>query len=152
MKPLAQPELGAAFIRLHGELLAVCDTIEAIADSLPDNIDRLTCRTIAASLAGILDRTQRTEEQTLFPVLLKLWPDLPGLVGTIDRLKSEHNTDLCFAEEIEEVLMSYADGKPTLSPEATGYMFRGFFECVRRHVAFEHDLLAPLLALPVRLN
>ena len=39
----------------------------------------------------------------------------------------EHAGDECFAEELSEVLLSYAEGRPTHSAEATGYMLREDF-------------------------
>ncbi len=38
----------------------------------------------------------------------------------------------------------WAATQPVLAPEATGYMLRGFFECLRRHIRHERDLLANL--------
>ena len=36
-------------------------------------------------------------------------------------------------------------GKSPGNPEATGYMLRGFFEALRRHIAFERDHLLAVL-------
>jgi hypothetical protein len=37
-----------------------------------------------------------------------------------------------------------------MTADAAGYMLRGFFEGVRRHVAFEREMLAPLMKLALR--
>ena len=42
------------------------------------------------------------------------------------------------------MLLSYAEGRPTHSAEATGYMLRGFFEALRRHIAIEEELSTAL--------
>jgi len=49
-----------------------------------------------------------------------------------------------FAEEIQIELMQMTTGQPVLTPEATGYMLRGFFEGLRRHVRHERELVAAL--------
>ena len=122
----------------------MCDALEQIADSLPDAIDRKVCLHAARALPTLMVRTHRYEEEVLFAAL-----DRPGLTPfnprpTLSRLKLEHAGDECFAEELSEVLLSYAEGRPTHSAEATGYMLRGFFESWRRHIAIEEELSTAL--------
>ena len=45
------------------------------------------------------------------------------------------------------MLRSYGESRPNLAPDAAGFMLRGFFESLRRHVAFERQLLVPLFEL-----
>lgn len=129
---------------LWREQRLICDELERIADSLPDAVDRKSCLSAARLLPALMVRAHRYEEQELFVAL-----DRPGLTPfdphpTLNRLKLEHTGDECFAEELAEVLLSYADGRPTHSAEATGYMLRGFFEALRRHIATEEELSATL--------
>ena len=51
-----------------------------------------------------------------------------------------------FAEEIQFELLQMGKGQPVLAPEATGYMLRGFFEGVRRHIRHELELVAAVYA------
>ena len=129
---------------LWQEQRSVCDALELIADSLPDAVDRKVCLHAARVLPTLMARTHRYEEDVLFAAL-----DRPGLTpfnphATLERLKVEHAGDECFAEELSEVLFSYAEGRPTHSAEATGYMLRGFFEALRRHIAIEEELSTAL--------
>ena len=137
----------------HQALLVVCDLLEAIADGLPSNIDRQECLVLARSLGPMLHRAQDYEEQVLFPALLA-WKQLtPEIAETIDRLRTEHQVDASYAEDVQEMLRSYGESRPGLSADAAGFMLRGFFESVRRHIAFEQQMLLPLLRLaPVRAN
>ncbi len=92
-------------------------------------------------------RMEDFEETSLFPVLLH-WQSLNGEVrNTIERLKIEHQVDQCYAEEVEEMLRSYGEGRPQFTADAAGFMLRGFFESMRRHIAFEQQMLVPLLKL-----
>lgn len=132
-----------AVARVQAEQLALCDVLESIADSLPDQIDRQVCIHTARALGAVVARAHRLEEDFLFPALEKdrlLHVDGPA---TVERLRMEHAGDACFAEELVEVLLSYGAGEPMQNAETTGYMLRGFFEGLRRHIAFEQALLAP---------
>ncbi len=129
---------------LWREQRALCDALERIADSLPDAVEPKACLQAARILPALMVRTHRYEEEVLFVAL-----DRPGLTPfslrpTLKRLKTEHAGDECFAEELSEVLLSYAEGRPTHSAEATGYMLRGFFEALRRHIAIEEELSSAL--------
>lgn len=129
---------------LWREQRTLCDALEQIADSLPDAVDRKVCLHAARLLPTLMVRAHRYEEDVLFTAL-----DRPGLTPfdphpTLERLKVEHAGDECFAEELSEVLLSYAEGRPTHSAEATGYMLRGFFEALRRHIAIEEELSTAL--------
>jgi len=59
----------------------------------------------------------------------------------IARLRAEHDQDDRAAAELVHVLKAVLDNRASLSWDAIGYMLRGFFETVRRHVATERLLL-----------
>ncbi|MCZ4272339.1 hemerythrin domain-containing protein [Maritalea porphyrae] len=128
----------------HHDKLALCDRLEEIADALPDNIDRQICSTTARAIEPILKKAHQYEEEELYPALQRLLNGKPDQTLMFDRLKSEHYEDRCFGEEVRDVLISYGEGKPTQTADATGYMLRGFFESLRRHVALEAELARPL--------
>lgn len=132
---------------IHECLIAVCDALEAVADSLPNNVDRQQCLLLSRALGPLLYRAQEMEEKQIFPALLSLERPRLELAGTIERLRIEHQIDLCYAEEVQEMLKSYGEGRQTIAPDTAGFMLRGFFESLRRHTAFEQELLAPLLKL-----
>ncbi len=124
------------------KLLCLCDRLEEVADSLPDKIDTQECLLLARSLYPAVYKAHQFEEIVLFPVLAGHNPD-PALKNSFERLKFEHWEDEAFAEEISECLKRYI-----LVPENSdtlAYMLRGFFESVRRHVAFDTEHLLPKL-------
>ena len=123
----------------HSIKLALCDELETVADSLPHDIDPQHCLYLARAICPMVARAHDLEESLLFP-------RLQGRAGlaTLERLRFEHYEDMCFAEEVRDALMSIGRGDPAPSFEAIGYMLRGFFEAVRRHVAFERELVVPL--------
>ena len=65
------------------------------------------------------------------------------MAGTIARLKFEHVEDECFAEELTDTLTRLGSGDGSVNAEAAGYMLRGFFESIRRHIAFEQRFMLP---------
>src|SRR5690606_26280712 len=59
---------------------------------------------------------------------------------TLSRLRYEHLEDEGYAEELTEALFKLGSNGP-VNVEAVGYMLRGFFEGMRRHIAFEQSQL-----------
>lgn len=128
----------------HAELLRLCDRLEGIADSLPDAVDRKACEEAAGSLMPMVAKTHRFEEETLFPMIAKAYPG-ETMARTLERLRNEHVEDECYAEDLTEALETLAGHKPgAVEAETFGYMLRGFFAAMRRHIAFEQTHLPPL--------
>ena len=128
----------------HDLKLSMCDALEAIADGLPDQLDVQTCLTLSRCLLPTLKKAQLLEEEELFPLLLRLTGNHPALAASVDRLHKEHCEDEGFAEEIAHLLQECAGEGRANNAEVAGYMLRGFFSCVRRHVAFERECLLAL--------
>jgi len=134
----------------HLALLALCDHLEKLADGLPAAVDRQDCLIMSRALGPMVQRVQDFEETEAFPALLS-WSALhEEMAETIDRLKIEHQLDLGYAEDVQDMLHGLGEGRPTISADAAGFMLRGFFESVRRHVAFEQQMIVPLLHLALR--
>ena len=140
---LALTSLGTS----HDDMLHLCDQLETIADSLPANVDRQHCLHVARAVCRTVAEAHRLEEAVLFPALEPLSTTLKTMPATLDRLRYEHYEDMCFAEELADTLLAIGKGETSLSGDAAGYMLRGFFESVRRHIAFERELLTPLLEM-----
>jgi hemerythrin-like domain-containing protein len=125
----------------YQEQLALCQELEEIADSLPNQINRQQCLFAAQALGPLIQGVHHYEEKVLFPWLEKVLRATPELVETLNRLKFEHCEDECFAEELVDTLMRLGKEDRSVNIEATGYMLRGFFEGIRRHIAFEKEHL-----------
>ena len=127
--------------KAHDAQLTLCTALEEIADSLPANINRQKCIYAAKSLIPLINGIHRYEEDTLFPLLEQARADDSTRVEAIARLKFEHVEDECFAEELTDTLNRLGRGDATVNAEAAGYMLRGFFESLRRHIAFEQQFM-----------
>ena len=127
------PELQATFERQ----LNLCDLLEEIADSLPDRLDRQQCLTVARMIGPLIKQAHVAEEQFLFPDVISRHGDGDNVV---EKLRLEHIEDECFAEELTDALLKLGSGD-RVNMEAVGYMLRGFFEGIRRHIAFEREHL-----------
>lgn len=125
----------------HGTIIGLCDALEAVADSLPGNIDLQSCRCLSETLIPLLKLAQQREERQVFPVLRRRG----GSAETFDRLLYEHFEDLCCAEEASEALSKLAR-QEDVNTEAVGYLLRGLFTMLRRHIAFEKQYLENLRA------
>ena len=130
----------------HDLQLKLCDELEAIADSLPTNIDPIKCLGVAKCLGAVVKDVHRFEEDDLFPTLTGRPEEAGSMAATFERLKFEHLIDESYADDLTERLLYLGHGGLDVNMEATGYMLRGFFEALRRHIAFEQDYFARYLA------
>lgn len=126
--------------RAQEEQLALCLELEEIADSLPGSVNRQKCIYAAKALGPLIKGIHHYEETVLFPQLQASGAANDLLALTIERLKFEHCEDECFAEELTDALLRLGCGS-AVNMEAVGYMLRGFFEGLRRHIAFEREHL-----------
>ncbi len=134
------------FAQGHRLKLDLCDSLELVADRLPDAIDHLDCINLASALVPLLRSIHAFEEQTVFEAFSALAPGSAQAAASINRLRSEHVEDQCFADEVTVALMKLGRGRVVGNAEEIGFMLRGFFETIRRHVAFEREHLLPILA------
>lgn len=135
------PKTHEWWLRAQAEQLSLCRELEDIADSLPSSINRQKCILAARALGPLIASVHRYEEEVIFPALEAESTNSQAMAMTISRLKFEHFADECFAEELAERLLHLGEGDQGINMEATGYMLRGFFEGLRRHIAFEQTHL-----------
>lgn len=139
VKSSQSPE--ADLSEFFAQQLALCDVLEEIADSLPYALNHQRCLRAAQMIGPLLRGAHAAEEVVLFPRILAAHANGGSVV---EQLRLEHLEDECFAEEVQYELQLLGCRQPVLAPDATGYMLRGFFECLRRHVRHEHELMANL--------
>ena len=129
----------------HDMMLSLCIKLEQIADSLPNLADIQECLIVCRDLFPIIKNAHNFEEKILFPLLHDASQDVTALDKNLERLRYEHWEDESFAEEISDVFRAYIDQPSKSEAEKLAYMLRGFFEGIRRHIAFETEYLVPLI-------
>lgn len=125
--------------------LGLCALLEDIADSLPHNVSRSNCMLAAQNIQPIVQAAHTFEEQYLFPRLLKDGHKQEELKPVLARLHAEHCEDESYGDEIVDALEELASDHKLANIDKLSYMLRGFFEGLRRHIAFEQEHLLPLL-------
>lgn len=125
---------------------ALCDALEKIADDLPSKVDRQECLHLAKSIFPIIKRAHDFEETRIFPILSNSNYQVNSEL-ILARLHSEHWEDESYALELQDALMEFAANSSTSNAEALGYMLRGFFGSLRRHIASEEEFFNPRLAM-----
>lgn len=128
--------------RVHESKLALCAALETIADALPDGVCRAECLRIASLLVPLLRQAHTYEDDVIFPAFVAMAPDAEP---TVHRLRVEHVEDESFADEVTEILLGIGHGEPIANAEALGFMLRGLFETLRRHIAFEREHVLPAI-------
>lgn len=130
--------------RAQGEMFGLCNVLEDIADSLPDNLDRRKCNLAVTSIEPLISEIHQFEERTIFPMARRELSRLGASNHCIKRLEAEHFEDQGYAGELTTALKNAMEGT-SFHAEMLGYMLRGFFDSVRRHTAFERDYLLVLI-------
>ncbi|MEL6947892.1 MAG: hemerythrin domain-containing protein [Pseudomonadota bacterium] len=134
--------------KCHQAQTKLCDLLEAIADDLPEDpkdVDRQRCLAAARQVFPTVKKAHDFEEKTLFPLLEDVHGNATELTKSLERLRFEHWEDESFAEEVTEGLIAFGSGDKSLDSDKMGYMLRGFFGGLRRHMAFEVEHLVPML-------
>jgi hemerythrin-like domain-containing protein len=80
----------------------------------------------------------------LFPLLRERAREGSSLEAILSQLEAEHAADESLAHELADELQLLGDAGHARNPEMLGYMLRGFFERLRRHIEWETRLLLPL--------
>ena len=134
----------AVMKRAHLEKLRLCEALERIADTLP-RVDCLACLAAGNAIVPLLRNIHQYEETVIFPVYEAASTGSDANLASTRRLRAEHVEDECFAGEVTEILLAIGHGKPIDNAEAVGFMLRGFFESLRRHIAFEREHVLPMI-------
>jgi hemerythrin-like domain-containing protein len=137
---------GAVMKRAHLEKLQLCDALERIADTLP-SVDRLKCLSTANAIVPLLRNIHQYEETVIFPAYEAALTGSNANLASTRRLRAEHVEDECFAGEVTEILLAIGHGETVENAESIGFMLRGFFESMRRHIAFEHEHVLPMIGI-----
>jgi len=137
--------LFAQMQRHHQIQLDLCKRLEKLADDLPEKIDSQECIYISWQLYPVVRSAHHFEETHFFPLLEKHQNDKQTLENSIERLKFEHWEDESFAEDLSLQLRELVSDPKQVNVEKVSYMLRGFFEGLRRHIAFETEYLLPMI-------
>jgi len=130
--------------REHCAELNLCDSLERIADNLLYPLDREIVSTGIIKLRRCLKRHVALEEGYLYPVLAKR--AAPGELTEVmlSQISAEHAVDDSLAHDAADQLEQALERGCVENPEMLGYMLRGFFECRRRHIAWEDAVILPM--------
>ncbi len=133
------------FKRHHKLQLEFCNKLEHFADGLPNRIDTQECLVVSRDIYPVVHEAHQFEESTLFPILRASRDKDGRLDQNLERLRFEHWEDESFAEEISDTLRNLVDDPAAANMEKLAYMLRGFFDGIRRHIAFEVEHFSPML-------
>lgn len=128
----------------HERQLKLCERLEGLADSLPYDVNKQECLSISWEIYPVVKAAHDFEEKTLFPLLSEREHDNTEIAHSLERLKFEHWEDESSAEDISLSLRQMVSAPEETNVEKMSYMLRGFFEGMRRHIAFETDHLLPI--------
>lgn len=141
----APPGIAETLTHYLREQARFCDRLETMADLLPDGVDERDCLLMAQNVVPLVKRAHEFEEGVVYPLLLTI-PGTPSDIrATLERLRFEHLGDEEFAGDLCASLRQFVTDRGACNVESLAWMLRGFFESVRRHIAFEREHLLPLV-------
>jgi len=127
----------------HALQRELCDLLEAIADGLPHTFDKSRATVAICLLEGSLPAHTRLEEDALFPLLARrLGADHP-VTTTLSVLEDDHERESSLLVELAEALNEGISAPKPESGNALGYLLRGAFDAMRRHLDFEDRVVLP---------
>jgi hemerythrin-like domain-containing protein len=85
------------------------------------------------------------EETVLFPLLRNRTDQAGQLAATVERLRYEHWGDEEYALDVHHALREFARQRDKANVDSLAWMLRGFFDGMRRHLAFDRECLLPIL-------
>ncbi len=128
----------------HALQLELCGLLEHLADCLPECVNGAVALSAADILRQGLGPHLQLEEEMLFPLLRRRAKADSALMAIVSQLEAEHAADEMLAHELADELQLVGQSGLARNPEMLGYMLRGFFERLRRHIAWETRLLLPI--------
>ena len=119
----------------------LCSALEDLADTLPRQLDTYAAVRLAGRLVPTLTQCQSLEEREVFP-LLRQTSDTSAQM--LDRLHAEHIEDEDHAAMLADAINGFAHDPAQNDAEALGFFLRGLFQPLRRHVAFDREVILPM--------
>lgn len=133
-------------MQMHFEMqLDLCGKLEKIADDLPHQVDKQQLLQVARTIFPTIKNAHHFEENRIFPQIQLESLSTDALETSLERLQYEHWEDESFAEELCDAMIKFVRDDQEQAAETLSYMLRGFFEGIRRHIAFESEHILPLL-------
>lgn len=134
----------SSFRAEHDLIRTVCDRLEAIADALPVVPRRESLSELIALLQFGIPAHCRHEEAALKEVLDSKDPGQAWLRQAAGLIISEHHENETIMLELAEALEDFGDRQDPARADALGYLIRHFFCQMRRHMAWEDQVIAEL--------
>ena len=128
----------------HRVEIHLCDMLERIADNLPEPVDAELAQAGIVTLRECLKRHTLLEEKYLYPALSDRLSEGELADDLLNHIKCEHAADESLAHDTADQLEEALAHGRVENPEMLGYMLRGFFDCHRRHIAWEDAIVLPL--------
>lgn len=127
--------------RHQARLRDICRQLEEVADSLPLDVDPSLCMRLARTMLPALRASHEYRERHFWALARKVLEGQGSPDAVIDRLRCEYRENDLLAEEIAEELSQWGACAQPKSAETVGYMLRGFFLSLTRHLDMERVVL-----------
>ena len=139
--------LGEAFLvmveRDRRRLLRLCAALEKLADGLPRSCLGGRTARLLSFLNKAYDRHIFLYEKCLFPLVRSIGGPKVAIAPILAQLEYEHASDLGSVHEIKSAFLTGSCSQ--FDTCVLGFSLRSFFESCRRHLAWEANILGPIV-------
>ncbi|MDF1730235.1 MAG: hemerythrin domain-containing protein [Minwuia sp.] len=140
----AEADSESSFRAEHDLIRAVCDRLEAIADALPVVPRRESLSELIALLQFGIPAHCRHEEAALKEAMGSSEEGQAWLRQAAGLIIAEHHDNETIMLELAEALEEYGTRQDPARADALGYLIRHFFSQMRRHMAWEDQVITEL--------
>lgn len=130
------------FIVTHERQVHLASNLEAVADALP-SFAAGVCSMVVHDLRHLLPPLHAFEEDHLFRLLGRRLASNSLMHVGLKRLRDEHAEDADAAADVSGCLENMTQGAMDRPMEALGFQIRALFVALRRHAAFEREVVLP---------
>ena len=124
-------------------LLRLCAALEKLADGLPKSCVGGRTARLLSFLNKAYDRHIFLHEKCLFPLARSIAGPKVDIAPILAQLEYEHASDHGSVHEIESAFLTGSCGQ--FDSCVLGFSLRSFFENCRRHIAWEANILHPIM-------
>lgn len=124
----------------RAQLLA-CDELEQALDELP-SANTYALLAVSERFCPLLRQSHNFEETRIHPILAR---SNPGFCEIFRRLCGEHIEDQDQAGQLLDDVRVFVIGDDRTKANEIGYVARGLFAPLRRHLAFDQEFVASMV-------
>lgn len=136
-----EPDLSEILLANISAQFKACDELERVSDELPNSNTHEFLLSVER-ICPLLLECHRFEEAHIHPLVAKSRPEIGVILA---RLHDEHIEDQDQADLLLDNVRTFVSDAGRTKATEVGYVARGLFISLRRHLAFDRHFITPIV-------